>query len=309
MKKFVLKITLLFVIIGICDFTFGVVMNHVVGRISIGSQGRDNFICNQVKEDVLVFGSSRAAHHYNAQMLEDSLGMTCYNCGDDGNGIILSYGRLLMIKERKAPKIVIHDISAQFDLFKNDNGKYLGWLKPRYEREGIRDIFDMVDKTEKYKMLSQMYRHNSKFLQNLVVYLSSKSSDTGIKGYRPINSAYDPMKFNKNKMAITKRKYDFDPLKLGFTNKFIDLAGDAKVLFIVSPMWYGSDSTQFAPIKEICHRRGVLFLDYSNNPKYVHKEEYFKDGYHLNAKGADEFTKDLIKVLKSQIDFPSQSKQ
>ena len=41
--------------------------------------------------------------------MEDSLHMTCYNCGNDGSGIVLSYGRLLMVKERKTPKIIIQD--------------------------------------------------------------------------------------------------------------------------------------------------------------------------------------------------------
>ena len=41
-------------------------------------------------------------------------------------------------------------------------------------------------------------------------------------------------------------------------------------------------------------------LSYRNSPKYVHNNDYFKDGDHLNARGADEFTRDLIQELRRQ---------
>lgn len=295
MKRFILKIALLFIIIFICDVLFGKVMDFVVNKIEVGGQGRDNYICNQANEDILVFGSSRAVHHYNAQMLEDSLGMSCYNCGDDGNGIILSYGRLMMIKERHQPKIIIQDVSTSFDLFKNDNRKYLGWFKTRYNRNGVKEIFDSIDENEKYKMTSSFYRYNSKFLQNIFVYFTSISAETGIKGFRPLNAEFDSMKVHK---SPKKETYEFDPLKLSFVNKFIDEADGTRVLFVVSPMWYGMDTAKTEPIKKICQQRNIPFYDFSNDKKYVHNNEYFKDGTHLNAHGADEFTKDLIHILK-----------
>ena len=295
MKKFIFRIVLLFSIIAFCDFTFGKIMDYVINHIQVGGQGRDNYICNQAREDMLVFGSSRAVHHYNAQMLEDSLGISCFNCGDDSNGIILSYGRLKMMKGRYTPQLIIQDVEVQYDLLKNDNHTYLGWLKARYEREGIADIFNAVDHTEKYKMVSQMYRYNTKFLQNIFVFLTSLSTDTGIKGFRPLNAAFDPMKVNKN---LKSEAYEFDSLKLSFINKFIDLSEGSQLYFVVSPTWYGTDSAQYVPLKHICQQRNIPLIDFSNDQKYVHNDVYFKDGLHLNAKGADEFTRDLIAELK-----------
>lgn len=297
MRKFIAKIVLLFAIIAICDYVFGLGMGYVVRHINIGGQGRDNYICDVGEDDIMVFGSSRAVHHYNASMLEDSLGMTCYNCGDDNNGIILSYGRLMMAKERHQPKVIIEDVEPFFDLFKDDDHKYLGWLKAHYDRQGVSEIFDAIDPTERYKMWSQMYRYNSKFLQNLVVFFTSLSTDTGIKGFRPLHEDFDPMRIDKN---YDRTKYEFDPLKLEFVNKMIDLSEGSKLYFIVSPMWYGMDSAWVAPVRDICRQRNVPFLDFSNDPKYVHNNQLFKDGIHLNAKGADEFTRDLIRELRGE---------
>lgn len=297
MKKYLIKIIILFAIIVFLDNIFGIAMNYVVNHIQVGGQGRDNYICNMANEDILIFGSSRAVHHYNATMFEDSLGLSCYNCGDDGNGIILSFGRLTMAKERHQPKIIIQDVATSFDLLINDNHQYLGWLKARYERTGIPVIFDDIDKTERYKMLCQMYRYNTKFLQNIFVYFTKISTDTGIKGFRPINADFDPMKVSK---ASKSEKYEFDDLKIAYINKFIDLSKGSQLFFVISPIWYGMDTAKVAPLKSICQKRNIPFLDFSNDPKYVQRNEYFKDGTHLNARGADEFTKDLILELRKR---------
>ncbi len=298
MKKFLIKIFLLFSLVVLFDFAYGMAMKHIVKNIHTGGQGRDNYICNKADEDILIFGSSRAVHHYNAQMLEDSLGMSSYNCGEDGNGIILNYGRLSMIKERHAPKIIIEDVSTTFDIFKNDNHQYLGWLKPHYDKEDIDKIFLAVDESEKYKMASQMYRYNSKFIQYLLVYLTGISSSSGIKGFRPINAPFNAMKVHKNPKKLLEN-YEVDSLKYEFFNKFIDLSEGSRLYFVVSPMWYGTDSLKYSSIKAICKDRNIPFYDFSNDPKYVHNNDLFRDGTHMNAKGADEFTRDLIKLLKA----------
>ena len=59
-------------------------------------------------------------------MISDSLGVSCYNAGESGCGIILAYGRLLMILERYTPKAIIYEVTPDFDyLDGKDNHKYL----------------------------------------------------------------------------------------------------------------------------------------------------------------------------------------
>lgn len=300
MKTFLLKIGVLAMILLIADFSIGKVLEYVVENIKVGGQGRDNYIANELVDDILVFGSSRAVHHYNSSMIEDSLGMPAYNCGDDGSGIILSYARLLMIKERHQPKIIIQDIMPSYDLFKGDNHRYLGWLKLHYNKACVRPVFDSVDNTEKYKMMSSLYRYNSRFLQNIVVFCTGWANDGGIKGFRPRNRQMDRMKITKSK-ELTSRNYEYDSIKVDYLNRFVELSEGAKLFFVVSPIWYGQDTIQFAPVKELCKQKGISFIDFSNNPKYVHNDEFFCDGNHLNARGADEFTRDLICCLKKDM--------
>ena len=66
-------------------------------------------------------------------------------------------------------------------------------------------------------------------------------------------------------------------------------------------MWLGKRHyADLAPFFEICKRRNIPFLDFANNPKYVRQNEYFYDAMHLNAVGADEFSRDLASELKAR---------
>ena len=88
---------------------------------------------------------------------------------------------------------------------------------------------------------------------------------------------------------------------LGYSlDKFIEKAGEAELIFFVSPFWRGMNADVLAPVKERCKQHGIKLIDNSNNPKYLKKTELFNDYAHLNAKGADLYTQDVIQELKAK---------
>ena len=103
--------------------------------------------------------------------------MDCYNCGYDGNGIILNYGLYKMLSERYSPKVIIYEITSAFDLLKGDNKRFLKVMRPFYDRTGIDSIFFNVDETERFKNISRMYRYNSFFTQVFRDYLAPKNKN------------------------------------------------------------------------------------------------------------------------------------
>ena len=296
MKKFILKVACFFAIVVAIDIIAGVAFPYLVANAKGGDNGRNNYICLKTNEDILIFGSSRAIHHYHPTIISDSTGMTCYNCGQDGNGVILNYGRLLMIENRYKPKMIIYDIQNSFDLTAGeDNHKYLAWLKAYYDHDGVEDVFVSVDSVERYKMISNLYRYNSKCVQILSDYIHPMQS-LGINGYRPLTGKMDNMKVKKNANK-DKVSPEWDNLKIDYIKRFIDLTKDSKLVFVFSPIWYGMDESQYSIIKSICKENNIPFYDYANNPKYVHNNKYFKDGSHMNNIGAEEFTKDLMEEM------------
>ena len=204
-----------------------------------------------------------------------------------------------MIDERKKPKVVIYDIAPDFDIFVgDDNHRYLTWLKQHYERNGIADIFEIIDPTEKYKMINQLYRYNSRIIELMSDYLHP-ISDTRANGFSPLKGELDRTKIKTSSKRV--KKLDVDKVKLDYINKLIDELDGVKLYFVVSPRWYGMDSVQIQPIIDICQKRNIPFIDFANNPKYVHQDIYFKDGNHMNERGANEFTRDLIGCLKNEM--------
>lgn len=298
MKQFVLKVLVFFAIIAIVDIAGGWGLKWLAAHARGGFTLRDNYICDSLQTDILLSGSSRCVRHYNPQIISDSLGVSCYNSGQMGNGIILNYGRLKMLNERQKPKLVIYDLHPGFDmLVGDDNHRYLTWLKGHYDREGIADIFCSVDNTEKYKMMSQLYRYNSRIIELVSDYLQPLSNAKP-DGFSPLKGEIDRLKIRSK--VKTPHHYRFDSLKLEYINKYIQEVGAKHIVFVVSPSWYGMDTLQFKPVKEICEQQHIAFIDYSNSPKYVHNDTFFKDGSHMNAKGADEFTKDLVNSLREE---------
>ena len=296
MKKFLLKLGLFFLALIVVDKALGTVFAYMGEHAKGGYVGHHVYVTDKTNEDILIFGSSRAIHHYNPQIITDSLGMTCYNCGQDGNGIILFYGMWQMIKERYQPKMIIYDVNTGFDLYEGEsNAKFLGWLRMDYDRPGVKQIFEAVDSTEKYKMMSMLYRYNSKFMQNITDYVHPLFGIGG-NGFLPLEGEMDTMKIREDDGV--KKAQQVDSLKLGFINKLIDETDDVELVLVASPMWYAPNEADYRPIRELCERRGVRFIDYRSDEKYIHQNRYFKDGAHLNSFGADEFTKDIINDLR-----------
>ena len=294
MRGFIIKIALFFAIVAAIDFLMGKCFDTMLSLSTQNDFGRDNHICNIGTEDVLVIGSSRGLHHYNTDLMADSLGMACYNCSEDGQGILLNYGRLLMFRERHEPKLVIYDLEPAYDMFTYNNQQFIKWLKPHCDRNGIMDIITAVDKNEKYKLLSSLYRYNTEFF-NFFVY--NDQSDGS--GYKPLYGQLDEW---KKQFKIPPSSMQVDSLKYHYMEKMFQSFDKDKIIVVVSPAWNGKDKRLFKSTEELCRKYNVRFLNFSDDPKYVHQDKYFNDVLHLNTKGADEFTRDILSQLKLRVD-------
>lgn len=254
-----------------------------------------NYICDESVDDILVFGSSRAVRHYNPSIIGDSLGMACFNCGQDGMGVILNYGRYQLHCQNHRPKLIIYDILPAFDLLKNDNHKYLKWLMPYYDKKGIPDIFDSVDFAEFFKMRSMMYRYNSIYFNVIANYVPTNCARN--IGYKPIDVSVDTIIINDHRKESV---LTYDSVKIAFLNKMLNLSKETDFVFVVSPIFYEFDTTPLELVKKMCKEKGAHYIDFSNHPKYNHNVSYFSDGVHMNKRGADEFSRDLVRELKQR---------
>ena len=122
-------------------------------------------------------------------------------------------------------------------------------------------------------------------------------------GFLPVHSELDTLRIRDEKQLNEKASEEellTDSLKLRYFEDMIREAEDTRFVFVYSPTWYGHHDSGIDPIMELARRHGFLFLDFTDSAKYVHRNEFFYDGSHLNARGADEFTRDLIRELRKR---------
>lgn len=296
-KKLILKTALFAALVVVCDVCLGLIFDNITEKITAGGLGKDNYICKEMKDDIVIFGSSRASHHYDTKVLADSLGMSAYNCGEDGCGILLACARLSMARERYQPKIVIFDVVPGYDVQKGE-GSDFKWMKRWIGNNTVDNIIEDTQPKEKYKLVSSAYKYNSSFLKNILIYITGFSVEPNFNGYKPLKKK---MKAQKEKTIKGELPIDNDSIKLKYMKEFIKLAKGSHVYFVKSPIWYESDSIECSkalPAKELCQREGITFIDFTNSKKYLHQDKYFSDGKHLNETGAEEFTKDLVAEIK-----------
>lgn len=298
MKKYLIKIILFFVAVVVVDILFGIACQYMNNHSKGGGVKSRYYVCKESTEDVLVFGSSRAKHHYVPDVIEDSLKMTCYNTGEDGNGIILCYGFLKMVTERYSPKLIIYDVTG-FDMDEDDNMKYLDLMKPYYFEKGIDSIFWSVEPKTRIMMLSNLYRYNTTCLRVLGNYIHPMNNYP--KGYLPLHKTmdYEPENKEESEKAV-------DTLKIHFFEEFIRLAQNKGVSLAccVSPSYKASTNDEkYKPIKLLCKQYQVPFLYFGAEQTITSKQSFFQDRKHLNDRGARLYTSLLMSWINQNFFF------
>ena len=301
MKKFILKVLLFFACVVVMDFVFDQFFSYLRIHAKGGSTANCEYIANRASEDIIILGSSRAAHHYVPQIIEDSLGLSCYNCGEEGNGVVLAYGRLKMLINRYKPKLVIYEVTPGYDYEKTEpNSKYLGYLRQYYNKDGISEIFEDFDDSWYWlKMKSKMYQNTGRILPNCldnIVYRDNR------KGY---DALYGHM--NKSAMLDSKKtdiRVEIDSLKLSYYDKFLALCQTKgiTVLFFISPRYTAEDNIDiYEPAVNRCKLHSVPLLNFSCCPSISNNIVFFQDKGHMNDEGATEYTKMVVNYIKRYI--------
>lgn len=278
------KILFFSLLIIFADFLFGECMNYIYVHTEKGDFGRNKYICEEADQDILIFGSSRAIHHYNPETFERKLGLSCYNCGEDGMGIILSYGRYKLAQRKHQPKLIIYDIEPSFDLLKNDNSKYLGFLRPYYGIPEIDSIFIKVNPNESYKMLSKLYRFNSQWIDIWAQYRSKSTLLAKDYTYSPLKATldYEPDKY------IFSKDSDCDSLKLFYLDRFIKdcKTNGTRLVFVISPVYGEKTNHLLKPLRSLSKNYGIRIFDHFADTVFSGERGVFADKMHLNDYGA-----------------------
>ena len=83
----------------VADRLIGAALERGFYRQQHGDDIVTRYVLDSTREDLIVFGSSRASHHYKTRLAEQKLGFPVYNGGRDN----MALGRLLARKVGVTP--------------------------------------------------------------------------------------------------------------------------------------------------------------------------------------------------------------
>lgn len=289
MKKYIVRFVLFLMIIVVADRMVGLFLRHSYDTTRYGAIGRKNLILDSVRSDIIILGSSRALHHYVPQIIEDSTGMSCYNCGQGGQGIIYNYTLLRAITQRYMPKEVVYEMTFGYDFSISDNSRFLGEIRNMH-RSCSDSVLYAVSPAERVKMLSAIYPYNSQLFHIFGDRLQKKNL-TLQQGYEPktgevkADAAYRGREFNAD---------EIDSVKWSFFEKMVrEYRARTHLVVITSPLYMTNRSEIYDKAEKLCRKYGVKFINRSAAPRFIYNRRYFCDLSHLNDKGARAYTRSV----------------
>ena len=270
------------------DAGFGFVMETAQSHAMGGDTKNRYYIQNECKDSVLIMGSSRANHHYISDSIAKRFGVPVYNCGIDGYGIVLAYSFLNNIIENGGrPRLIIYDFFPWVDLYVNtDSSRALNFLRPVYNRRGIKEIIDDIDTNEYVKLNLASYRFNSIFIQILYDAIVQQPF---AKGYKPLHGT-----ITSEFRHVEKSAEELDSINVKYFKKFLTLADeyDIEIVFVTSPYFheYKTTSEDANELRDLMGEREFLYITFKNDTAFTGHKELFDDPVHLNHIGAKNFT-------------------
>ena len=287
MKKvlfFIVNATLLVVIadviLGYCSINY-VKTHDLPGRY----QPLDKLI-KHVEADVLLIGNSLIANGLNPQILEDSLGMNCYNGGITGQGIDFFETMIDCALHRYTPRIVVLGMRPE-EMGENIGAGLYEVLRPYYHTgySSIDEHFDNVEPSERILLKSSFYRFNIVWAR-ILIYSLFDHSYYAPNGFHEAKVPRIPPVINIINKVDTPVKWKMDCLER-IIQKCQARGVKICVCFPPSLLKFPCNPVPCVSyVDDLCKRYGVpCFQDYYSDA-FIGAPELFSDNAHLNRNGA-----------------------
>lgn len=300
-NKFFIRLLMMALAFVAVDQIAGAALYYFFTHQVSGEYAVANHVVYNLNEDVLVLGSSRASHHYNSALIKDSLKLSCFNGGRDGEGLLYSTAIFELALQRHIPKVVILDVTSDVLSEKEDEKNRLSILLPYLKQSEI--IENMIEKKGRLELLKsnlQTYRYNGQLVSIFQHYFLS--SGNTVMGFSPLDNKMDASRVS----ASTSLKPYSDSISadnVDALNLFINECKQQKIqLFVFVSPRYNDDTKQnsYLKMKSICNVHQVIFHDFTNDV-YFKNPEYYSDRAHLNSRGADLYTDTIVTFMRRRL--------
>lgn len=297
MTKFIRYTVLFLAAIVLLDLAFGWVNRALERRAHTANY----HCCYEASEDILVLGSSYAVREVIPSILTDSLGLSCYNAGEAGNGVICAWARYQMFVRQHTPRLLLYALTPGSDYVDvgGDYSKMLQSVKGYYDiAPVVAELYaDLADPLDAIRLKSAFVRYNSRWILSAKEAL--RPAPENLHGYSPFYSTFTPYAVadtaGTEVVTIDEKKFAyFESLMRDATARGI------QVICFLPPHYYNTYHAQsHERALALCCELNIPVLDDYNNPYYQAHPELFGDKEHLNHAGAQLYTAQLALYIKN----------
>lgn len=308
MKTFI-KNTLVF---AVAIFLLAIMADCVISaglrRTERGHFYTMNALMNQKMDaDVVILGNSRAACSYHPLILDTILGVNSRNLGVSGQPFGVSYLRWqLYRRNNEYPKLLIFNIDYG-ELNMVTNGFEKEQYYPYVLDTLVKPYLDLYGFTWMEKHIPMYrYRGNYKLMSIGLMELLHVRHDTKgeyLKGYSNSNEKWNGEKL-KNVIKKGTVKDSSNPEAIELLDSLLQDAkrNGVSVMFVYAPIVRTlkenlDEEKSMSAYQDLARRYEIPILDFSEM-EICSDTSYFKDANHVNAKGAECFTKALAHSIE-----------
>lgn len=299
MKKFLIKLSFVFLLIVLADFIFGFVADALYQYVPT----KQSYALTKCNDDIIILGSSRAESGIIPSIITDSTNMSCYNLAIGGQNIYYYYAILNTILTHHNPKILLIDITTiDYNNMPRWNKEKISALNPLYGHvDSVKRLINSVEFFNKYRLLSNVYQFNSTLFTMIVSNLIEKNHEGDfINGYIPISKEY-----NKAIKRPDSENFEIDEDKLGFIKRIKNICHEKniKLVLLMSPQFLQlcNSDQNISEFQNTMSKRGFDTWKYSQDTSLINYNNLFGDPAHLNKFGAEKYSKILAHRLKEQL--------
>ena len=255
----------------------------------------------RMEKDVIIMGSSRAAHDILAGQLEEETGLESYNLGYRGTDVSFHLFLLeKLIKHNEPPKKLIYVVDNPFMFSKDSvlrfNEKPLLPLAYKSEINDVlidREVNSPVSKLlylarirKNQFLVSQQEAPENYFIDSTGSHVYMGNSGTVDWKLDGQGHRYEPSRASQEKLEALE-----ELMKLSQQN-------DITVYFVLPPNYFSFNTLFYDQFVEIVNGRFPILVYHKDDPSYRDKA-YFYDQSHLNKKGATLLTREISNYLNA----------
>lgn len=267
---------------------------------------------NEINDDIIIVGNSRAKVHFNPIIIEEITGYCCYNLGKDATNLFLQQPVINSVLMNAKPKYLVLSLDIgsfqkKQEIFEKE--QYLPFLDKPY----INPVLSEVDKNVSIEGTFPIVKYRGQFnviSKGLKSFLSPVNSYTMQKGFdgreREWNNDFNNFKriMGDDKVLLSKNEIENGLTLL----KEIILKckrNNVEVILCQTPKY--KELNKYFPQKEevdikitrLAKEYNVLYFDLSD--EWNENKDMFYNASHLNVKGANKLSQKFSILFNEKI--------